>query len=109
MRLSVRQGDLSVTQWFDMDNKALVDTLAANLDSNRGQVAELLSAFVEIVGEQCSQLNSIAIPGFGSFEAKKKQERVTVHPSSGKRMLVPPKITMSFRPSALLKQKIKNS
>ena len=68
-----------------MDNKALVDTLAANLDTDRGQVAELLSAFVEIVGEQCSQLNSIAIPGFGSFEAKKKQERVTVHPSSDAR------------------------
>mgnify|MGYP002524456666 FL=1 len=55
-----------------------------------------------------SELDSIAVPGFGTFEAKKKNERVVVNPSSGKRMLVPPKITLGFKVSNVLKSKLKN-
>lgn len=91
-----------------MDSKTLTDTLAESLNMEPEKSVQLLDAFVNIIGEKCSQLDSIAIPGFGSFEPKKRLERVAVHPSSGRRLLLPPKITLSFRPSALLKQKIKN-
>ncbi|MDE6057969.1 MAG: HU family DNA-binding protein, partial [Muribaculaceae bacterium] len=52
--------------------------------------------------------DSVTFPGFGSFEPRKRIERIAFHPSSGKRMLIPPKITMTFRPSSLLKQKVRN-
>ena len=35
-------------------------------------------------------------------------ERVMVNPSNGKRMLVPPKITMNFKVSNVLKARLKN-
>lgn len=63
-----------------------------------------------VVGEMTSQLqqgNSISIQGFGSFEVKKKMERISVNPINKKRMLVPPKLVMVFKPSALLKDKLK--
>lgn len=91
-----------------MDNRTLIDTLSRRLAMDKSKTAALLDAFDTIVAERCSELDSIAIPGFGTFEPRKKMERVAVHPSTGKRMLIPPKITLSFRPSALLKQKIKN-
>lgn len=90
-----------------MDTKTLIDRVAAQLEIPKEKAAEMLDAMTDIVGERCADLDSVAIPGFGSFEPKKKNERITVHPSTGRRMLIPPKISLSFRPSALLKQKVK--
>lgn len=90
-----------------METKALIDSISENLEIDAQRVESLVSSLVDIIGEECSNLDSIAVPGFGTFETRKRLERVTVHPSSGKRMLIPPKITLSFRPSALLKQKVK--
>lgn len=90
-----------------MDNKQLQEAIAKRMGRNSADVAKLLDAFVTIIKERCGELDSIAVPGFGTFEAKKKLERIVVNPGTGKRMLVPPKITLSFKPSALLKSKIK--
>ena len=90
-----------------MDNKQLLDTIAKRMGRNNTDVVKLMDAWVTIVKERCGELDSIAIPGFGTFESKKKLERIVVNPGSGKRMLVPPKIVLSFKPSALLKSKIK--
>ena len=52
-------------------------------------------------------MDTVAIPGFGNFEAKKKAERVVLNPSNGKRMLVPPKIVLNFKVSNVLKNKLR--
>ena len=51
--------------------------------------------------------NSLSIKGFGNFDVKKKLERVVVNPVSKQKMLVPPKLVLSFKPSAILKDKLK--
>ena len=89
-----------------MDNKQLQDMISKRIGRSNADVAKLLDALVTTVKERCGELDSIAVPGFGTFEAKKKLERIVVNPSTGKRMLIPPKITLSFKPSALLKSKI---
>ena len=90
-----------------MDNKQLQETIATRMERSNADVAKLLDALVTTIKERCGELDSIAVPGFGTFEAKKKLERIVVNPGTGKRMLVPPKITLTFKPSALLKSKIK--
>lgn len=90
-----------------MDNKQLQEIIAKRMGRNSGDVTKLLDAFVTIIKERCGELDSIAVPGFGTFEGKKKLERIVVNPGTGKRMLVPPKITLTFKPSTLLKSKIK--
>lgn len=92
---------------FRMDSKILVETLAKRMNRKREDVEKLLDAFISTVKNRCGELDSVAIPGFGTFEAKKRLERVSVNPATGKRMLIPPKITLSFKPSALLKNKLK--
>ena len=47
------------------------------------------------------------LEGFGSFEVKKKAERISINPASKQRMLVPPKLVLSYRPSNTLKDKFK--
>ncbi len=90
-----------------MESKELIDAIAKKMVRSPKDVNTLLEAFVKTIENRCGTLDSVAIPGFGSFEAKKKNERVTVNPATGKRMLVPPKITLSFKPSALLKSKLR--
>ncbi len=92
-----------------MDNKELVEKISMKLGRSKTDVNKLIEAFGEAVKERCGELDSIAIPSFGTFEAKKKNERVMVNPGNGKRMLVPPKITMTFKVSNVLKTRLKNN
>lgn len=90
-----------------MDNKTLVDRVAGDCGLDREEVQEMLSAFYTIAAECCVAMDTIVIPGFGQFEPKKRKERLSVHPSSGKRLLVPPKLVMSFKPSAVIKSSLR--
>ena len=90
-----------------MDNKALTEILAKRLNRKPEDIEKLLEAFIATVKNRCGELESVAIPGFGTFEAKKRLERVSINPATGKRMLIPPKVTLSFKPSALLKNKLR--
>ena len=59
-----------------------------------------------LIGEMTSQLgeeNVVTIQNFGTFEVKKRMERVVVTPGTGQRMLVPPRLALTFRASSSLK------
>lgn len=90
-----------------MDNKTLTDTLSRRLGISRETVATLIEGLGGVMGECGSELDTVAISGFGSFEPRKRSERVALHPASGKRLLIPPKIVLAFKPSPSLKQKIR--
>ena len=90
-----------------MDNKKLVETVAANLGRSPKDVSKLLESFAGILRTRCSDLDSVVVPGFGTFEPMKRNERVMLQPSTGRRMLVPPKITLGFKVSNVLKTKLK--
>lgn len=90
-----------------MDNKKLVETVAANMGRTTDDVEKLVDALAGVLRTRCSEMDSVAIPSFGVFEPKKKNERVVVHPSTGKRMLVPPKVVVGFKVSRVLKAKLK--
>lgn len=91
-----------------MDNKTFIDTLGKRINADRQETSEMLGAFCEVITECALDGDSVTFPGFGNFEPRKRNEWVSVHPSTGKRMLIPPKITLSFKPSTLLKQKVRH-
>lgn len=66
----------------------------------------MMSALVTEMTELLEDENQIAIQGFGTFEVKKKLERVVVNPTTRQRMLVPPKLVVGFKPSTTLKDRI---
>ena len=90
-----------------MESKELIDQIAARIERSSADTEKLLEGFVATLKERCSALDCIAVPGFGTFEAKKKSDRVTVNPASGKKMLVPPQSALTFKASALLKSKLR--
>jgi DNA-binding protein HU-beta len=67
----------------------------------------MILSLVEVMTEQWQNNDSILIQNFGSFEIKKKLERISVNPVTKQRLLVPPKLVLTFRPSNVLKDKFK--
>ena len=84
-----------------MDHKSFLIQLQSRLGKDKGEIDSYMSAFLQILKD------TVAIQGFGLFEPKKKLERVVVNPSTGKRMLVPPKMILSFKPGSAIKTKLK--
>lgn len=73
----------------------------------REEIEVLIQNLGVVVSKTAVEMDSVTVTGFGSFEPRKRMERVVVNPSTGKRMLLPPRLLLGFRPSALLKQKVK--
>ena len=71
------------------------------------ELADRLGYTIKDTSELMEDGNAIAIQGFGSFEVKKKAERISINPSTKQRMLVPPKLVLTYRPSNTLKDKFK--
>ena len=91
-----------------MDNKQFNEELSSLLDISLATVALLTEQLNREFVKAASELDGIVVPGFGVFEPKLREERVAVHPASGKRLLVPPRLYLTFKQSPVLKQKINN-
>lgn len=89
-----------------MDKRTLTEVLSEKLSLEKEGVARLLDSFRDVVASCGRELDSVSIPAFGTFESKKRLERIAMHPATGKRILIPPKIVLTFKPSAILKQKV---
>ena len=90
-----------------MKNKELITELSVKLGWTSKEVTEMLAAFGAVVGSKLADNDAVYLQGFGLFEVKKKAERISVNPASGKRYLVPPKLVHVFKPGATLKSKLK--
>ena len=90
-----------------MNNKEFTYELAERLGYTIKDTSELMNSLLSSMTQELEEGNVIAIQGFGSFEVKKKAERISINPASKQRMLVPPKLVLSYRPSNTLKDKFK--
>lgn len=90
-----------------MNNKEFTSELSRRLGYTQKDTSELISSLLSCMTEQLEDGNVISIQGFGTFEVKKKIERISVNPTTRQRMLVPPKLVLTYKPSSLLKEKFK--
>ncbi len=95
------------TEQRNMNNKEFIADLATRLDEKAKETQRLASIFSSVFAESLEEGDSLSIQGFGTFEVKKKLERIVTNPTNKQRMLVPPKLALSFKPSNILKDKIK--
>ena len=90
-----------------MNNKEFTSELAERFGYTIKDTSELIGSLLSSMTQELEEGNVIAVQGFGSFEVKKKAERISINPASKQRMLVPPKLVLSYRPSNTLKDKFK--
>lgn len=90
-----------------MNNKEFTSELAERLGYTIKDTSELISSLLSDITEELEEGNAIAVQGFGTFEVKKKAERISMNPVTKQRLLVPPKLVLTYRPSNALKDKFK--
>ena len=91
-----------------MEHKQFIEELQSRLGKDKKEIDNLFSDMLQILKDRCGQMDTLSIQGFGTFEARKKMERVSVNPATGKRMLIPPKIVLGFKPGTVIKNRLKD-
>jgi len=90
-----------------MNNKEFTSELSDRLGYSMKDTTDLISSLLSEMTLELQEGKLITVQGFGTFEVRKKAERISINPTTKQRMLVPPKLVLSFRPSNVMKDKFK--
>lgn len=88
-----------------MNNKEFISELSKHTSLSASATGKLVNDAIKILEEHFEHGDAVSISGFGTLEVKKKMERVSVNPTTGKRYLIPPKLVLAFKQSNVLKEK----
>lgn len=92
-----------------MDNRTFISRLATAGNLENKETSRLVESLSAIIGECAAGGESLAVPGFGTFEAVKTDEHVLTDKVTGIRTLVPPAIRLNFKTGSRLKKSISKS
>lgn len=90
-----------------MNNKEFITALSKKTGNSKDKTQKLVNAVISAMADTFDGGDNVTISNFGTFEPKKRMERIFVNPSTGQRMLVPPKIVLGFKASAQVRDNIK--
>ena len=91
-----------------MNNKDFIAELSQRMGYTQDDTQRVMRSAIDAMTECLQGGDTISLPNFGTFEVKKRLERVVINPNTRKRMLVPPKLVLNFKPVASVKEKLKN-
>ncbi|WP_418307159.1 HU family DNA-binding protein [Phocaeicola coprophilus] len=91
-----------------MNSKEFTGELSRRLGYTNKDAAVLVASLVDIMAQELQESNVLTFQEFGTFEVKKKMERIVVNPVTRQRLLVPPKLSLTFKLCPALKGKVKN-
>lgn len=80
-----------------MNNKEYIAELSRHTGFSQDDTQRMVRCVVEGMSQKFDEGIGVSIANFGAFEIKKRMERIVVNPSNGQRMLVPPKIVVTFK------------
>jgi DNA-binding protein HU-beta len=90
-----------------MNNTELTTILSQKLQLSKTEVGQRMDNITAIITSELLKNNAVSFGNLGTMEVKKRNERISVNPLSGKRMLVPPKLLVGFKASNTIKDKLK--
>lgn len=91
-----------------MNNKELVAELARRLGKTQKEIGSLLDVATDAMVGAMNEETLLSIQGFGSFEVRKKQDRILINPITKQKMVIPPKLSLTFKVGTTYKNKLKN-
>lgn len=89
-----------------MNNKEFISALSRSLDVSLSEAQEYVNILNSSIVNLLNDKDTLSVKGFGSFEVKKRLERVVTNPSTRQKMLAPPKLTLVSKPSPNFKETI---
>lgn len=90
-----------------MNNKDFINQLSQRMGYTTSDTQRMVNNIIDSMSDGFQEGEPLTVPGFGTFEIKKKMERIMVNPSTMQRMLVPPKLVLNFKPHVSWKEKVK--
>lgn len=88
-----------------MNNKEFISALAKSNVISTQQCQKMVNELTDAICCALEADNEVTVAGLGSFEVKMKKERIMQNPTNGKKMLVPPRLSLNFKMSATCKNK----
>ncbi len=87
-----------------MDSRSFNSHLAAAAGISAREAAILTDHLSSTLRQALSELDNVAIPGFGTFHALKTDEHIETDPERRVSMLMPPTINVEFTPGTQLRK-----
>lgn len=81
----------------NMNNKEYISELSHRHGFSQEDTQRMTRCIVELMSRQFEKGSGVRVDGFGLFETRQRMERIIVNPSTGLRMLVPPKLVVCLR------------
>ncbi len=91
-----------------MNNKNFISELSKRLGYTQEDTQKMVNTVIDSLSDGFQKGNIVWIPRFGTFEVKKRLERIVTIPNTKQQMLVPPKLVLNFKPIASVKEKLKS-
>lgn len=91
-----------------MNNKEFIAALAQKTGYKTDDVQSMVRTTMQNIIQSLTEGETVSISGLGSFEVKKRMERIITNPGTGQKMIVPPKLVANFKPFATLKEKVRS-
>lgn len=91
-----------------MNNKEFISSLSKRTGYKTDDTQRMVRTSVNAVIELLTAGENVTIARLGSFDVKKRLERVINNPGTGQRMLVPPKLVVNFKPLSSVKDSMNN-
>ncbi|MBC7969079.1 MAG: HU family DNA-binding protein [Verrucomicrobia bacterium] len=89
-----------------MNKSELVDAIAEKASITKKDADAVLTAAVDAIIEAVSAGDKVTLVGFGTFEARQRQEREGRNPSTGKPIKIPATTVPAFSAGKLFKEKV---
>jgi DNA-binding protein HU-beta len=86
-----------------MNKKELVSAMAAKTDCSGAAADRAVNALIEIISESLKKGESLALPGFGTFEVRDRLARTGRNPKTGEELKIAASKVAAFKPGAALK------
>ncbi len=89
-----------------MTKAELLAVIAEKTGATKVDVDTIFMAIFETITENLAKQDKIAVPKFGNFATKIREERKGRNPSTGKEMIIPRSVVVNFKPATQLKEAV---
>jgi DNA-binding protein HU-beta len=87
-----------------MTKAELVSAIAQKAQIRKKDAEVFLNAFIEVAKETLAREEKIEIRNFGTFYMQKRERRIARNPRTGKKVIIPPKLSPAFKVGSGLKK-----
>ena len=81
-----------------MNNKDLINALSQKMGLKAADTQSMVLTTVKAIIDKMCEAEPVNVNGLGTFDVRKRNERIIVNPGTGKKNLVPPKLVATFKP-----------